>query len=248
MVKYNHCERCKSIYNTEPWIGEVHSYDGICPSCMEDDQQEDKIQQDIVEDHIGNKFDSEQVEVPNEIQESTQSSPIEVEKNLLSGLEHKADEFLSSGGSVDVLIKDIKDGLVNKARERIEETFQSFDAGKIDAQKIVDKVENTCNYVSDYKDYMDCVMKKLQDKPKMKVKTAIEKVFKETMSNMLKDVAKDVLLNKKAMLKTVFEEAIECYSIYSDTEDVMELKRKMVLHPFKTIKDKLSTLPFYTPS
>jgi len=123
-----------------------------------------------------------------------------------------------------------------------------FLVGKIDAQKVVDYVENMCNYVSDYKDYMDCVVLKLQEKPNMKVKTAIEKVFKETISNISKNVAKDTLLNKKTTLKTVFEEAVECYNIYSDTEDVMELTRKMVLHPFKTIQNKLSTLPFYTPS
>ncbi|MFX1346460.1 MAG: hypothetical protein ACFFAI_15285 [Promethearchaeota archaeon] len=248
MVKYNHCERCKSIYNTEPWIGEVHSYNGVCPSCKAKEQQEDKIQQEIVNDHIRNKDDSEHVKILNETHETTQSSPIDTEKKLLSGLEQKVDEFLSSGNSVDVLIKDIKDGLVDKARERIEETFQSFDAGKIDAQKVVDYVETMCNYVSDYKDYMDCVVLKLQDKPKMKIKTAIEKVFKETMSDMPKDVAKDTLLNKKAMLKTVFDKVVECYSIYSDIEDVMELTKKMVLHPFKTIQNKLSTLPFYTSS
>jgi len=96
MVKYNHCERCKSIYNTEPWIGEVHAYTGVCPSCMEKEQQEDISQQEIAEDYIGNQFDSEQVEVINEVHESTQSSPIEFEKNLLSGLEQKADEVFSS--------------------------------------------------------------------------------------------------------------------------------------------------------
>jgi len=82
----------------------------------------------------------------------------------------------------------------------------------------------------------------------MKVKTAIEKVFKETMANMPKDVAKDVLLNKKAMLKTVFGKAVKWYSIYSDTEDVYELTKKMVLHPFNEIQKKLSTLPFYISS
>ncbi|MBA7713874.1 hypothetical protein ES703_122884 [subsurface metagenome] len=248
MVKYNHCEKCKKVYNTALYIGEVHTYNGICPSCMAGEQQEDQLQQEIAEDLIVNKYDSEQVEAIKEIHESTQSSPIEIEKNLLSRLEQKANEVLSSGGSVDVLIKEIKDGLVEKAKERIEEVFQSFDVNKIDAQKVVDYVENTCNYVSEYKGYMDCVVKKLQDKPKMKVKTAIEKVFKETMSNMPKDVAKDALLNKKAMLKAVFGEAMECYSIYSDTKDALELTKKMVLHPFKTIQNKLSTLPFYAAS
>lgn len=248
MVKYNHCEKCKKVYNTALYIGEVHTYNGICPSCMAGEQQEDQLQQEIAEDLIVNKYDSEQVEAIKEIHESTQSSPIEIEKNLLSRLEQKANEVLSSGGSVDVLIKEIKDGLVEKAKERIEEVFQSFDVNKIDAQKVVDYVENTCNYVSEYKGYMDCVVKKLQDKPKMKVKTAIEKVFKETMSNMPKDVAKDALLNKKAMLKVVFGEVMECYSIYSDTKDALELTKKMVLHPFKTIQNKLSTLPFYAAS
>ncbi len=248
MVKYNHCEKCKKVYNTALYIGEVHTYNGICPSCMAGEQQEDQLQQEIAEDLIVNKYDSEQVEAIKEIHESTQSSPIEIEKNLLSRLEQKANEVLSSGGSVDVLIKEIKDGLVEKAKERIEEVFQSFDVNKIDAQKVVDYVENTFNYVSEYKGYMDCVVKKLQDKPKMKVKTAIEKVFKETMSNMPKDVAKDALLNKKAMLKAVFGEAMECYSIYSDTKDALELTKKMVLHPFKTIQNKLSTLPFYAAS
>ena len=248
MVKYYHCEKCKSIYNTETWIGEVHTYSGFCPSCLEGEQQENQIKQESAEDYVVNKYDSEQVEAIEEIHENTQSSPIEIEKNLLSRLEQKANEVLTSGGSVDVLIKEIKDDLVDKAKERIEETFQSFDVNKIDAQKVVDYVANTCNYVSEYKDYMDCVVKKIQDKPKMKVKTAIDKVFKETMNNLPKDIAKNTLLNKKAMLKTVFGEAVECYSIYSDTKDTLELTKKMVLHPFKTIQNKLSTLPFYASS
>lgn len=245
MVKYNHCEKCKRVYDTAPYIGEVHAYEGICPSCMEREQQENQMQQESAEDNIVNKYDTVDVERMKDIHESTQSSPIEIEKGLLSELEQRANDVLSSGGSVDVLIKEIKDGLVDKAKERIGETFQSFDSNKIDAQKVVDYVENTCDYLSEYKDYMDCVAKKLQDKPKMKVKTAIEKVFKETMANMPKDVAKDVLLNKKAMLKTVFGKAVKLYSIYSDTKDVLELAKKMVLHPFTTIQNKLSTLPFY---
>ena len=192
-----------------------------------------------------NNYDTNHAEITKDIHEGTQTSPIEIETSFLSSLEQRANDVLSSGGSVDVLIKEIKDGLVDKAKERIGELFQSFDAGKIDAQKVVDYVENTCNYVSEYKGYMDFVVKKLQDKPKMKVKTAIEKVFKETMSNMPKNIAKDALLNKKAMLKTVFGEAVECYSLYSNTKDALELTKKMVLHPFKTIQNKLSTLPFY---
>ena len=177
--------------------------------------------------------------------ESTLSSPIEIERSLLSSLEQKANDVLSGEGSIDILIKEIKDGLVDKAKERIGETILGFDASKIDAQKVVDYAEKTFDYLSEYKDYMDNVGKKLQDKPKMKVKTAIEKVFKETMANMPKDVAKDVLLNKKAMLKIVFGKTVKWYNIYSDTKDVYELTKKMVLHPFNEIQKKLSTLPFY---
>ncbi|MBA7622877.1 hypothetical protein ES703_30264 [subsurface metagenome] len=79
----------------------------------------------------------------------------------------------------------------------------------------------------------------------MNVKTAIEKVFKETMTNMPKDVAKDVLLNKKAILKKVYGKTLRWYSIYSDTKDALELTKKMILHPFMEIYKKLSTLPFY---
>jgi hypothetical protein len=245
MVKYNHCEKCKKVYNTESWIGEVHAYSGICPSCMETEHQENQMQTESAEDHIQNKSKVEDAESMKDIHENNQSSTIELEKSLISGLEQKVNDFLLGEGSIDVLIKDIKDGIIDKAKERIEETFQSFDAKKIDAQKVVDSVENTCDYLSEYADYIDCVVKKLQDKPKMKVKTAIEKVFKETMVIMPKDIAKDILLNKKAMLKTVFGEAMQCYNIYSDTKDASELTKKMVLHPFKTIQNKLSALPFY---
>jgi len=245
MVKYNHCEKCKRIYSTVAWVGEVHSYNGICPSCMAGEQQENQMQQESAEDHIVNKYDTEHPERMEDIHGSTQSSPIQIEKSLLSSLEQKANEVFSGGGSIDVLIKEINIGLIDKAKERIEETFQSFDAKKIDAQKVVDYVENTFDYLSEYKDYMDNVDIKLQGNRKMKVKTAIEKVFKESMANMPKDVAKDVLLYKKAMLKTVFGKAVKWYSIYSDTKDVLELTKKMVLHPFITIQNKLSTLPFY---
>ena len=248
MVKYNHCEKCKRVYNTETWIGEVHTYNGICPSCIAGEQQENQMQQESAEDHIMNKYDTEHTKRMKNNLESTQSSPIEIERSLLSSLEKKADDVLSGEGSIDVLIKEIKDGLVDKAKERVGETIQGFDASKIDAQKVVDYAEKTFDYLSEYKDYMDKVVKKLQDKPKMKVKTAIEKVFKETMANMPKDVAKDVLLNKKATLKTVFGKAVKWYSIYSDTKDVYELTKKMVLHPFNEIQKKLSTLPFYTSS
>ena len=246
MVKYNHCEKCKRVYNTETWIGEVHTYNGICPSCIAGEQQENQMQQDSAEDHIMNKDDTEYTKRMKDNLESTQSSPIEIERSLLSSLEQKANDVLSGEGSIDILIKEIKDGLVDKAKERIGETIQGFDASKIDAQKVVDYAEKTFDYLSEYKVYMDNVLKKLQDKPKMKVKTAIEKVFKETMANMPKDVAKDVLLNKKAMLKIVFGKTLKWYNIYSDTKDVYELTKKMVLHPFNEIQKKLSTLPFYT--
>ena len=138
MVKYNHCKKCRSIYSTAPWIGEVHTYDGICPSCIEGEQQENQIEQENAEDHIINKHDTEQVETMIDNHEPTQSSPIEIEKNLLSKLEQRATDVLSGEGSIHVLIKEIKDGLVDKAKKRIEETFQSFDVNKIDAQKIID--------------------------------------------------------------------------------------------------------------
>lgn len=248
MVKYNHCEKCKRVYNTETWIGEVHTYNGICPSCIEEDQQKDQMQQEIAEDHVVDKHYEEQTETEKDIHERAQSTPIEIERSLLSNLEQKANDVLSGQGSIDVLIKEIKDGLVDKAKQRIEETIQSFDSSKIDAQKVVDYAEKTFDYLSEYKDYMDDVVKKLQFKPKMKVKTAIEKVFKDTMANLPKDVAKDVFLNKKTILKTVYGKAIKWYGIYSDTTDVHELTKKMVLHPFNEIQKKFSTLPFYTSS
>ncbi len=250
MVKYNHCEKCRSVINTESWIGEVHAYTGTCPSCMAREHPENLITDEKLEIHrekpqIGNKYNTEHSDKMNDIHESTQSSPIEIEKSLLSRLEQKANDFLSGGGSIDVLIKEIKVELVDKAKERIGETFKSFDANKINAQKVIDYVENMFDYLSVYKEYMDKLVKKLQDKPKINVKTAIEKVFKETMTNMPRDVPKNVFLNKKVMLKTAFGEAVGCYGIYSDTKDSLELTKKMFLHPFKTIQNKLSTLPFY---
>ncbi|MFX1292704.1 MAG: hypothetical protein ACFFAG_17300 [Promethearchaeota archaeon] len=246
MVKYNHCEKCKRVYDTEPWIGEVHAYNGICPSCMETEQDSNQLEKDIAEDRIENIQDTEHVEEIKNIHKSNQSSPLEIEKRLLSGLEQKAGDVILGEESVDVLIKEIRDGLIDKAKKRIGETFQSFDSKRIDAQKIVDYVENMCEYLSEYEDYMKCVVKKLRDKPKLKVKTAIDKVFKETMANMPKDIAKDVLLNKKAMLKIVFGKAEKWYSIYSDIEDASALTKKMVLHPFTKIQKKFSTLPFYS--
>ncbi len=244
MVKYYHCEQCKRIYNTETWIGEVHAYNGICPSCIEGNQQEKQPLQVSTEDLESNKFNTEQTQT-NDLKRS-HSSPLENEKSILSNLEKKANEILSHGGSIDVLIKEIKDGLIDKAKERIEETIHSFDVSKIEAQKVINYTEKTFDYLSEYKDYMDNVVKKLQDKPKMKVKTALEKVFKEAIANMPKEVAKDVLLNKKVILKLVYGKAVKWFNIYSSIEDVNELTNKMYLHPFNEIQKKLSTLPFYT--
>ena len=248
MVKYNHCEKCKNIYNTETWIGEVHAYNGICPSCLAGEQQVNQMEQESAEDHMVDKHDTEHDEKMIANHESTQSSPLEIERSLLSKLEQKANDVLSGEGSINVLIKEIKDDLVDKAKERIGETFKNFDVNKIDAQKVVDYAENILDYLSEYIDYMNNVVKKLQDNPKMKVKTAIDKFFKESMANMPKDVAKDVLLNKKAMLKTLSDKAVKWYNIYADTKDVFELTKKMGLHPFNEIQKKLSTLPFYTSS
>jgi len=251
MVKYNHCKICKKIYNTESWIGEVHTYNGICSSCKETEQDEDsstleKSEFEGEEQMITNNDITESVDQEKEIPESSQSSQLENEKTILSSLEKRAVDILSSGGSIDVLIKEIKLGLVDKARERIEETFQSFDVNKIEAQKTVDYVERTFGYLSEYKDYMDNVVVKLQHKPKMNVKTAIEKVFKDIIAEIPKDIAKEVINNKKAMLKTVNDKALKWYNIYSDTSDALELTKKMFIHPFNEIQKKLSTLPFYS--
>jgi hypothetical protein len=176
--------------------------------------------------------------------ESIQSSPIEIDRSLLSSLEQKARDVFSGEGSIDVLIKEINDGLVDKAKEGIEETIQSFNASKIKAQIVVKYAEKTFSFLSEYKDYMDKVVKRLQDKHKMKVKRATEKVIKETMANMQKDVAKDVLLNKKTNIKNVFGKAVKWYAIYSDKEDVYNLTKKMFLHSFNEIHKKFNTLPF----
>ncbi|MFX0039311.1 MAG: hypothetical protein ACFFCY_08120 [Promethearchaeota archaeon] len=246
MVKYYHCERCKKAFRTEAWIGEVHTYNGICPSCLGREQQEDQIQLERGDAPTINQYDTEPNQRMEINLEYTQSLPIEIEKSLLSNLDQKALDVLSGKNSINVLIKEIKDELVDKAKDRIEETIKSFDVSKIEAQKVIDYTEKTFDYLSEYKDYMDNLIKKLQDKPKMKVKTAIEKVFKETMANIHTDVAKDILLNKKVTLKTVFGNAIKWYNIYSDTEDIYELAKKMFLHPFNEIQKKLSTLPFYS--
>ncbi len=245
MVKYKHCENCKSIYDTESWIGEVHTYAGFCSSCMTEDKEENQMQQEGAENHIEDKHERDHVEKPKDIQERTQSSPIEVERNLLSSLEQKANDVLSGKGSINVLIKEIQDGLVDKAKERIEETFQSFDVNKIDAQKVIASTEDIMAYLAEYKDFMDIVVLKIQNKPKMKVKTAIDKVFKESMTNMSKDVSKDILLNKKAMLNTVSDQALKWYKINSDTKDALELTKKMLLNPINEIQKNLRSLPFY---
>ncbi|MFX0075674.1 MAG: hypothetical protein ACFE96_09540 [Candidatus Hermodarchaeota archaeon] len=246
MVKYYHCEKCKKIYNTETWIGEVHIYNGTCPSCIEEEPKEKQRQQE--QDIISSIDYMESPQPMKDAIETKESLSIENEKTLLKNLEQKASEVLSYGSSIDVLIKEIKDGLVEKAKERIKETIQDFDVSKIEAQKVIEYTEKTFDYLSEYKDYMDNVIKKLQDKPKMKVKTALDKVFKEIMTNMPKDIAKDALLNKKTTLKIIFGKAIKWYDFYSGIEDVNELTKKMFLHPFNEIKKKLSTLPFYAPN
>ena len=238
MVKYNHCEKCKSVYNTTPWIGEVHAYDGICPSCMTGEQQINQVQQEITDDHLVEKHDTKQTE-------RIQSSPLEIERRLLSSLEQKANEVLSGTGSIFVLIKEIKDDLVDKAMVRIGETYKSFEVNKIEAQKVIDYAENSLDCLSEYEDYVDCMVKKLQDNPKMKVKTAIDKVFKESISNLPKTLSKEDFLRKKVILKRMSDKAIKLYNFYSDTSDTPELIKKMGLHPFSEIKEKLSTLPFY---
>ncbi len=245
MVKYSHCEKCKDVYNTETWIGVVHIYKGFCPSCMEEEEQENQIPQEVMNTQMVDKHDTVHPEKMKTDTETTQTSPIEIDKNLLFHLEQKANDVLSSKSSIVVLIKEIKDDLVEKAKEKIEKTFESFDVKKIDAQKVVDYAENILDYLSEYKNYMDSVVNKLQNKPKMKVKTAIDKVFKESMANIQKDVPKDVLFNKKEILKTVSDKAVKWYNIYSDTKNTFELTKKMVLHPFTEIQKKLCTLPFY---
>jgi hypothetical protein len=242
MVKYYHCEKCKKVYNTESWIGEVHTYNGICSECIKEEQ---KNHQEIVEDNIvENHGHIEKVEGADE----KSTANIEIDKILLLNLEKKANEVLSTDGPINVLVKEIKDDLVGKAKQRIEETFQSFDAGKIDAQKTIDYAENILDYLSAYKDYMDKVVIKIENKPKMKVKTAIDKVLKESMANISKDISKDVLLNKKTILNTVSNMAVEWYNIYSDIKNALELTTKMVLHPFNEMQKKLGSLPFYNSS
>lgn len=245
MVKYHHCEKCKGIYDTEPWIGEVHTYNGTCSSCIDRDQGSNQVSQENIEENLVDDYVKEQAEIVQDTDEHTRSTPLEIEKNLLSSLEQKAHEVFSGKGSINVLIKEIKDDLIDKARERIEKTFQSFDVNKIDAQKTVDYAESFLSYLSEYKDFVDSVVKAIEIKPKLKIKTALDKVSKESMANLPKDVAKDMLLNRKAILKTISEKAGEWYNIYSDTRDPFELIKKLSLHPFNEIQKKLSTLPFY---
>lgn len=242
MVKYTHCEKCKRVINTESYIGEVHEYQGLCLSCEEEETQS---QQQNPEKNLTDKLDTEPPEKRIENRENTQSSPIEIDRKLLSDLEQKANDVLSGNGSVYVLIKEIKDDLVTKAKVRIGETFESFDINKIEALKVVDHTENILDYLGEYKDYMDKLVKKLQDKPKMNVKTAIDRVFKESIGNLPKAVAKEDFLKKKAILKTVCDKTKECYHNYADEKDIIELTKKMGLHPFNEIQNKLSTLSFY---
>jgi len=245
MVKYYHCEKCKKVYDTTPWIGEVHAYDGICTSCIAGEQLDNQMQQESTENHEGDNLDTELTETMKDNHKSVQPSPIEIERRLLSSLEQKANDVLSRKGSIVVLIKEIKDNLVDKAKERIGETFKSFDVNKIEAQKVIDYAENSLDCLSEYEDYVDCMVKKLQDNPKMKVKTAITEVFKEFITNLPKTLSKEQFLNKKVILKSVSEKAVKLYNFYSDTNDSFELTKKMGLHPFNEIKEKLSTLPFY---
>jgi hypothetical protein len=213
---------------------------------MSEEQHKNQIEREGIDEYI--LTDTVITENIKDNHQTTQSSQIDLERRLLATLELKANDVFFSEGSIDVLIKEIKDELINKAKYRIEETFKSFDVNKIDAQKVIDYAENFLDYLSEYKDYMDKMVNKLQAKPKMKVKSAIEKVFKDSMDNLAKDVAKDVFLKNKAMLKTVYENTLKWYDIYSDTKDVFELTKKMSLHPFHEIKMKLSNLPFYTSS
>jgi hypothetical protein len=245
MVKYHHCERCKDIYDTEQWIGEVHTYNGICTSCKEEQQDaEDKAPESVEENNLEN-YVKEQAETIRNIHEQTRSTPIEIEKKFISDLEQKANEVFLGKGSINVLIKEIKDDLITKAKDRIEETFQSFDVNKKDAQKTVGNAENILSYLSEYKDFMDSVVKTIEIKPKMKVKTALDKVSKESLGNLPKDIAKEVLLNKKTVLKVVSQKAAQWYKQYSDTKDPFVLIKKMSLHPFNEIQKMLKTLPFY---
>jgi hypothetical protein len=212
---------------------------------MEGEQQRNQISQESIKDNILDRNFTEQAEMVQDTHEHTRSTPLEIEKNQLSSLEKKANDVLSGKGSINVLIKEIKDDLIDKAKKRIEETFQSFDVNKIDAQKTIDYAESILSYLSEYKDFIDSVVKTIEIKPKLKVKTALDKVSKESLANLSKDIAKDVLLNRKALLKTVSEKAVKCYNIYSDTKDPFELIKKMGLHPFNEIQKKLNTLPFY---
>jgi hypothetical protein len=245
MVKYYHCEECKSIYETEPWIGEVHTYSGICSSCKENEEETNQISKERIGEKIMNEFTKEQTETVRNIDEQTRSTTAQIDEKLLMSLEQKANDVFIGKGSINVLIKEIKDDLIIKAKERIEETFQSFDVNKIDAQKTVGHAENILSYLSEYKDFMDSVVKTIEIKPKMKVKTALDKVSKESLGNLPKDIAKEVLLNRKALLKTVSEKAAQWYKIYSDTKDPFVLIKKMGLHPFSEIQKMLKTLPFY---
>jgi hypothetical protein len=236
---------CKKVISSENWIGEVHLYEGFCSSCSELKQESDISKGSTVEKLVNEAKQVEETIIPCE---TSHDSQLEIEMALLSNLTQKADDVLSHQGSINVFIKEIKDDLVDKAKERIEQSIQSFDVKKIEAQKVINYTEGIFDLISDYNDYMNDIINKLQDKPKMKVKNAIEKVYKDSMAILPKDIAKDVLLGKKAMLKTICNKATKSYDIYSYIEDINELTKKMALHPFHVIQEKLSTLPFYRAS
>jgi hypothetical protein len=245
MVKYNHCEKCKKVLNTEPWIGVVHAYNGICSSCMEEENHENDTKQDNKGDINLDKKDKDILEKLEESTENCITLPLERDKILLSNLEKKANEVISGESSIYVLIKEIKDDLINKANERIEETYESFDINKIEAQKVVKNTEYILEYLSDYKEYMDKLINKLKEKPSLKIKSTLGKIHKESIANLPKSITKEMLLDKKEVLKIVFTKTEEFYNFYSETEDVFELTKKMGLHPFTEIQRELSTLPFY---
>ena len=232
--------------NTEPWIGEVHAYNGICPSCMEKEQDENQVSEEGVDDITLDKKDEEKGEVLEKTLEIPQKEPDEIDKILLSSLEEKANDVLSGKGSIHVLIKEIKDDLINKANERIEETYESFDINKKEAQQVVKNAEFILQYLTEYKEYLDELNNRLKEKPSLKIKSTLGKIHKESMASLPKGITKEMLLDKKELLKLVSTKTEEFYGIYSDTEDVFELTKKMGLHPFNEIQKELNTLPFYS--
>lgn len=237
MVKYSHCEKCKSIYNTETWIGEVHVYEGVCPSCLKEEKEEGKNQISPIRVEEPEKV----IEEVNDVLEPPQ---LELERITLSSLEQRAHDVYYGEGSIYVLIKEINDDLVRKAKERIDQAYESFDINKKEAQKIVTNVETILEYLGEYKLYMDKLVEKLQIDPKIKIKTAIDKVFKESISNLPKQ-SKKIFQDKKIILKKVYDKSIDSYNRFSEIGDIFELTKQMSLDPFNEIREKLSNLPFY---